>query len=462
MKNSQKGSVTTILAIIIVVLILVIAGGVYMYENQKIGVTEVINNDAQPSGQGQQPAVQTQSAAPSSVNNSGQIAVAGMSQYTDQEFGFSFWYPNWLQVTEAPVMNQNKYPGGTVLKQLNVTDGHENITIEEFVSPTDSITDSTGVGACPVCNTTNYYFNPSLHTWMVMYPNGTDSGITPAGVSVAANVSNNTMGGLHMLAGSMRFGANTIIPLSAKDFLIVSVDATIATGSGDSQALAKTIVATDPSVATPVSQLKQTQTIQAELAAYSGLESGTWAQPGGGAPSAMVTHSYSDPTFPYTLSYPSDFALASSLNSQQQTSAGSYMGACPLSSFAYPAGEIGFCYIGNLKDDGFEAAAIDVTASTTMSIQNCAQPEPKESSSPIPTPVTINGIIFNEVELGDAGLGHYLSTDSYRTYHTGACYTVDLKIASGRGASEKGISPDFSAMMQSKLKSILATFQFTR
>jgi hypothetical protein len=75
--------------------------------------------------------------------------------YTDSSFGFSFWYPNGWQVTQITVQNPNKYPGGTILKQLNVTNGQRVITIEEFTSPTFSITDSTGVGACPVCSTTN-------------------------------------------------------------------------------------------------------------------------------------------------------------------------------------------------------------------------------------------------------------------------------------------------------------------
>jgi hypothetical protein len=103
---------------------------------------------------------------------------------------------------------------------------------------------------------------------MVSYPDVTPTGNPAPGVPVAANVSLNTMGGLHMLAGSQRFGANTIIHLSASNFLIVTVDGGIATESSDPQALAKTIVPLDLTVATPASAAVQEQTIQAEESAY--------------------------------------------------------------------------------------------------------------------------------------------------------------------------------------------------
>lgn len=193
-----------------------------------------------------------------------------MSEYTDTGFGFSFWYPSNWQIAQVPVGNPAKYAGGTVSKQFNITNGQRVITVEEFTSSTFTISDNTGVGACPVCVVTKYYFDRSLHTWMVQYPNGTTTG-KPAGTIEAANVSNNTMGGLHMLAGSQRFGANVIIPLSAENFVIVTVDGAIATESSDPQALAKTVVALDPSVATPVSVAEQKTAIQNELSTYAGL-----------------------------------------------------------------------------------------------------------------------------------------------------------------------------------------------
>jgi hypothetical protein len=114
------------------------------------------------------------------------------------------------------------------------------------------------------------------------------------------------MGGLHMLAGSMRFGGNVIIPLSAQNFVVVSVDGAIATESDDDQALAKTIVAADSSVATPVNADQQVQIIQAEKKAYLSLN--------GLNDSATTSNSdwktYTDNTYGFSFQYPTQkFAL---------------------------------------------------------------------------------------------------------------------------------------------------------
>ena len=66
---------------------------------------------------------------------------------------------------------------------------------------------------------------------------------------------------------------NRIVPLSANNFLSIS-DAAGWTGMPGEDAkllgLVKTILALDPSVATPVSAEQQIATIQAEKAAYAG------------------------------------------------------------------------------------------------------------------------------------------------------------------------------------------------
>jgi len=131
---------------------------------------------------------------------------------------------------------------------------------------------------------------------MAQYPEGTPSGAS--GAAAPANVSFNTMGGLHMLAGSQRFGANVIIPLSAQNFVVVSVSGAVATESSDSQALAKTIVALDPKVATPISQAEQTQIIQAEASAYSSVSSNVTPTP---VISVMYKTSFDDGTLHTTL-----------------------------------------------------------------------------------------------------------------------------------------------------------------
>jgi len=222
--------------------------------------------------------------------------VVNYVQYIDSNLGFSFWYPASWHAVEVHVANSAKYPGGIVTKQLNIMNGDRTITVEEFSSPSFSITDSTGVGACPVCNTVKYYFDLKQHMWMVSYPQGTNtiSSVSP----MPAKVSNNTMGGLHMFPGSQRFGANVIIPLSAQNFVIVSVDGAIATESADAQAFARTIVATDPTVATPVSVTEQEKDIKAEEAAYSNVNTGI--------------RTYVDSQNGFQLQYPSGFVATTS------------------------------------------------------------------------------------------------------------------------------------------------------
>jgi len=61
-----------------------------------------------------------------------------------------------------------------------------------------------------------------------------------------------------MFGGTSRFDTS-IIPLSAENFVIVDDG-----GGANATPLAKTVVALDPSVATPDSAAVQTQTIQAE------------------------------------------------------------------------------------------------------------------------------------------------------------------------------------------------------
>ena len=78
------------------------------------------------------------------------------------------------------------------------------------------------------------------------------------------------MGGLHMFyASAGHCDLETIIPLSAKNFLIVTGSQGPGCDTHGPQAvsaefLAKTIVATDPSVATPVSTVEQKKIIQLE------------------------------------------------------------------------------------------------------------------------------------------------------------------------------------------------------
>jgi hypothetical protein len=103
--------------------------------------------------------------------------------------------------------------------------------------------------------TKELYFDHALHTWMTGVVGGT---ISPADVSV------NSMGGLHMIP----WGGSVVVPLSASTF--VAPDASTGSGTIDVKPFASTIVATDPAVATPVSANEQIKTIRAEQSMYAG------------------------------------------------------------------------------------------------------------------------------------------------------------------------------------------------
>jgi hypothetical protein len=209
------------------------------------------------------------------------VGVPGMSKYTDSDFGFSFWYPSGWSVQQNTTPDQMKYPGGVVQKYLIVIppstsySGVDRLSIEEFYSPTETIIDAYGYSpmGAPGVPPDRYYFDSNTHEWMEQYPNGISKDdfygalpTKPAGFTQAADISNNTIGGLHMFS---TLGGDLIVPLSAHNFLVISSNY-IDVGANYNDWLTKTIVASDPLVATPVSQAKQTAAIQAEKDAYSG------------------------------------------------------------------------------------------------------------------------------------------------------------------------------------------------
>src|SRR3989344_4348691 len=283
MKNSKKGFIVPVLLVIIA--LLVVGGGVYIYENKKAEVPAVVDTGTQQSNQNPQqtntqtPPVTTQPVSQPSTNNptnppTTKISVVGMKQYTDSNFGFSFWYPNTWKIQSTAI--KNNYAGGTVQKTLTIappsvtidpTNGMNGdaITMDEFYSPTREITvarDFCSPMSGSFVAAHRYYFDTNAHTWMVEVPAYTGQserdGSTysvPASTK-PADVSQNTMGGLHMLGAGC---SGSVIPLSAKNFVVFSF---YSRNVGSYYInIAKTITATDPSVATPVSSSEQIQTI---------------------------------------------------------------------------------------------------------------------------------------------------------------------------------------------------------
>jgi hypothetical protein len=179
MKNSQKGSVALIVIILIVI---VLAGGYYFYS---------VKNNQTPQGDMTQNNA-TSSTQTNSNSNSNEIAVAGMSKYTDGDFGFSFWYPSSWQVKILDNTHGNIIHG----KLAKILQIGPDITLEEVHSTDLSITDTSGKWG-----PSTYFFNPSTHTWMAHK----DNDMIGARGTTTADVSNNTMGGLHIFPSSFGF-----------------------------------------------------------------------------------------------------------------------------------------------------------------------------------------------------------------------------------------------------------------
>ena len=125
-------------------------------------------------------------------------------------------------------------------------------------------------------------------------------------MTVATNVSTNSMGGLHILNGNARFGDDVIVPLSASNFLIVR---NMSAGTNKVFYLANTIVALDPAVATPLSLSHQIDAIRAEKNEYN-FSATSWS-----------TYNFGN----NKIDYPSDLTI--------QNSPGGWNGDSPIFSF---------------------------------------------------------------------------------------------------------------------------------
>ena len=294
MKNSHKGFIVPLLLAIIAVLL--IGGAVYVYQNNQ-PATPSANFGTQATSTTQtNKTTDTSSATGSNLNMAGGLCpegqtyfgqvgkgscvplstVPGMTKYTDTSFGFSFWYPTGWQVTSVQKSDTTTYVGGTILKEITLksnTDTDKTMTVSEFTSPSRSITDNAESG-CPGghCSTTfRFYFDVSKGSWMYEIPFGVDpesgGGRTIApGTIQYADVSNNTMGGLHIFNAGFRF-ADMIVPLSAHNFVVVS-DEPLTIGPNFKKFLTETIVALDPAVAVQKDVETEIATIQAEAKAY--------------------------------------------------------------------------------------------------------------------------------------------------------------------------------------------------
>ena len=204
----------------------------------------------------------------------GTIDFPGMKEYTDKDFGFSFWYPEiWaLQESSGDGKLADVYAGGTISKTVTVSSQkylNDGISIAEFSSDDKNIRDNSNCGPASGCaSSIEYYFDTDTHTWMKEsdFDYGPEYHEPPT--FAAADISNNSMGGLHIFNGNARFGDDVIVPLSARHFLIIR---NVSAGTNQIRSLAKTVLALDPAVAVPASSEDQIAAIRTEGFMYGGL-----------------------------------------------------------------------------------------------------------------------------------------------------------------------------------------------
>lgn len=182
----------------------------------------------------------------------------GMVQYTDSDFGFSFWYPSALQVVATTTQDNTNFPGGVAVETLQIgSAGGTSVVVVNSLTAT--ITDEPNNHASPIAQTKYFYDNASKQ-WMVAYPQGTTG--PGSGATTTANVSKTTMSNLVILPSGRRFDT-TIIPLSTTRFLVISDGG----GSSFTGQLAQTVA----QVGAPIDSSTQAETLQAEATAYASV-----------------------------------------------------------------------------------------------------------------------------------------------------------------------------------------------
>lgn len=377
MKTDQKGSALTVVLVILVVVLAGVAGyfGFVKKPHTEYGQTPVpVTSDSTKPADG---------AAAGQSATGPKLTVAGMQQYTDSDFGFSFWYPAGMQVTKdtAQEFPDENIKNATVVANLKIGD---TIHIEEVHSTTRTMTDT-----IKSFGSVTYAFDTNLHSWMTSSESYLDGKNTSTSLA-KANIAENTMGGLHMFPGV--FPYNTIIvPLSANNFVVIDDENELV----ETAFFARTILALDPAVAVPVSAALQTKTIQTEgnVFAMQKVQSDTGM------------HTFSDLIHGF--------------------------------SFQYPTGvRNGYAHLGWVP-------SVFVTQNkTNIDAQGCYMSydgafDPNGSHG---TQKNINGISYCLAKSSDAGAGQLGTEYYYTTYKNGSYITISYQVMStnGCGAYDDG------------------------
>ena len=266
----QKGRhILTIIGIIIVVIatIIIIVGGVFVYQylaTKKLPI--VINGQINKCNDNQIPADR-----------------GVMKQYTDSSFGFSFWYPSIWKVEEKTIDSSDVdsqltngftdgdwFRDGTVIKEFYVGNSEDGFTIQEFYSPTSSITELGDTESASDGTDQTYYYDKDLKIWMykMLKTSREDQPLVDKPATEVRGIfpSYKTMGGLYVFPGAGRAEADDIIPISTKKFVVVT--RYFNRDKFPQKYLQETIMPTDPSVVTAQNQDVQKAIIYKEGLMY--------------------------------------------------------------------------------------------------------------------------------------------------------------------------------------------------
>ncbi len=100
----------------------------------------------------------------------------------------------------------------------------------------------------------------------------------------------------------------------------------------------------------------------------------------------------------------------------------------------YPSvGSIGTPLVAVVMDGSNEVTSAEMRigrANTAADIAACVD-LPAEATGPSDT-TEIGGVRFTHFTASDAAMSHYISAESYRAVHNGACYAIDLIVAGTR------------------------------
>ncbi|MGA7300584.1 MAG: hypothetical protein WBX10_09775 [Candidatus Sulfotelmatobacter sp.] len=115
------------------------------------------------------------------------------------------------------------------------------------------------------------------------------------------------------------------------------------------------------------------------------------------------------------------------------------------------------------EGSNFEGAA--------FSVNELAQEKTgSECLASMPPPVhmeSVNGVKFQAGHQSNAGMGHGLYEDSYRTFHTGQCFELDIRVATASmGGYPPGAIKEFTQEDERRVKAALAkvmsSFKFSK